>query len=314
MINQFFNNIKNKLGIDNSVSHAEKLASTLGGFVGISLIAWISFHFTGASGAALIVPSMGASAVLVFAVPHGKLSQPWALFGGHLCSAFVGVTCYLLVPNLFLAAGLAVGLAIGVMHLLNCIHPPGGATALVAVVGSTQIHALGFEYILIPVLLNTIIIFITAVVFNSFFPWRRYPNSMMRFTDTPVLQEEKSLHYIDKQYIEQALSEIDLVVDLNSSDLQQILALALEHADTPSFSAKQIVLGHYYSNSKHGPEWCVRQIIDEARSDDPLKDMVIYRVVEGQGIRNADSCTRTEFAQWTIRELFPTQSEDLKNK
>lgn len=56
------------------------------------------------------------------------------------------------------AAGLAVGLAIGVMHILRCIHPPGGATALVAVVGSSQIHALGFEYILTPVLLNTVII------------------------------------------------------------------------------------------------------------------------------------------------------------
>lgn len=103
---------------------------------------------------------MGASAVLVFAVPHGKLSQPWALFAGQLSSAFVGVSCYILVPNLFLAAGLAVGLAIGVMHVLRCIHPPGGATALVAVVGTSQIHTLGFEYLLTPVLLNTLIIFL----------------------------------------------------------------------------------------------------------------------------------------------------------
>jgi len=101
--------LKNTLGIDNSVSTAEILASTLGGFIGIFLISGISFYFTGASGAALIVPSMGASAVLVFAVPHGKLSQPWALFGGQLSSAFVGVACYQLVPDLFLASGLAVG-------------------------------------------------------------------------------------------------------------------------------------------------------------------------------------------------------------
>jgi len=301
--------IQYSLGIDNSVSNAEKLASTLGGFVGIFLIIWISFYFTGASGAALIVPSMGASAVLVFAVPHGKLSQPWALFGGQLCSAFVGVICYLLVPNVFLAAGLAVGLAIGVMHVLRCMHPPGGATALVAVVGTEQIHALGFEYLLTPVLLNTLIIFVTAVVFNSFFPWRRYPTSFMRFSDTPALQETKSSRYIDKQHIERALSDIDLVVDLNSTDLQQLFALALEHAETPEFSTHQIILGHYYSNGKHGPEWCVRQIIDEASSDDPQKDMVIYRVVEGQGVRSASSCTRTEFAQWSVRELFPTDSE-----
>ena len=298
--------LKNTLGIDGSVSTAEILASTLGGFIGIFLISIISYHFTGASGAALIVPSMGASAVLVFAVPHGKLSRPWALFGGHLISAFIGVLCYQLVPDLFLAAGLAVGLAIGAMHLLNCIHPPGGATALAAVIGGSAINALGFEYILVPVLLNTVIIFITAFVFNGFFPWRRYPTSMMRFTDTPNIEEQKPSRYIEKEHIERALSDIDLVVDINVDDLQQLFALTLEHAETPSFSAKQIIMGHYYTNSKHGAEWSVRQIIDEAISDDPIKDMVIYRVAEGQGLQSADSCTRTEFAAWANRELYST--------
>ncbi|MCK4743631.1 MAG: HPP family protein [Sulfuriflexus sp.] len=286
------------------------MTSAFGGFVGIFLISWTSFQFTGASGAALIVPSMGASAVLVFAVPHGKLSQPWALFGGQLISAAVGVACYQFIPNLYFAAGIAVGLAIGVMHVCRCIHPPGGATALAAVIGNAQIHALGYEYVLIPVLLNTVIIFITALVFNNIFPWRRYPSSLMRFTDTPSLQEQKTSRVIEKQYIERALKDIDLVVDLNVNDLQQIFSLALEHAEIPTFSSTEIKLGHYYTNSKHGAEWSVRHIIDEAQHDDPEKDMVIYRVVEGQGLKSADSCTRTEFAQWVVRELFPTHPED----
>ncbi len=307
---QFFKKWLQLLSIDSSVSSAEKLASTLGGFVGIFLISGISFYFTGASGAALIVPSMGASAVLVFAVPHGKLSQPWALFGGQLSSAVVGVSCYYLVPNIFIASGLAVGLAIGVMHLLRCIHPPGGATALAAVIGSAQIHALGYEYVLTPVLLNTVVIFVTAVAFNSFFPWRRYPVSLMRFVDAPSFDVKKSSRFIDKQYIERALADIDLVVDLNADDLQRLFALTLEHAETPTFSAQQIILGHYYTNSKHGAEWSVRHIIDEATSDDPKKDMVIYRVVEGHGLKSADSCTRTEFARWAVRELFPTHLEN----
>lgn len=306
-MNKLLKRIQQTLGIDSSVSTAEILASTLGGFVGIFLISIISYHFTGASGAALIVPSMGASAVLVFAVPHGKLSQPWALFGGQLSSAFVGVVCYILIPNLFLAAGLAVGLAIGTMHLLRCIHPPGGATALVAVVGTAQIHNLGFEYILTPVLLNTLIIFATAFIFNSFFPWRRYPTSMMRFTDTPSIKEQKPSRYIEKEHIERALSDIDLVVDLNVETLQELFALTIEHAETPHFATSQIIIGHYYTNSKHGAEWSVRQIIDEAKSEDPKKDMVIYRVAEGQGLQSADSCTRTEFAAWANRELYSTQ-------
>jgi len=298
------------LGIDGTVSNAEKLTSALGGFTGIVLISWISFYFTGASGAALIVPSMGASAVLVFAVPHGKLSRPWALFGGHIVSAIVGVSCYQVIPDVFIAAGLAVGLAIGFMHILNCIHPPGGATALAAVVGSSTIHSLGYNYVLTPILLNTLIIFITAVAFNSFFPWRRYPISMMRFTDTPTIKDKKPSRYIEKEYIERALSDIDLVVDLSVDDLQQLFALTLEHAETPQFSAKQIKLGHYYTNSKHGAEWSVRQIIDESKSDDPKKDMVIYRVAEGQGLQSADSCSRSEFAQWAVRELYLSHPKD----
>lgn len=298
--------IKKTLAIDTSVSTAEKLASTLGGIIGIFLIAWISFQITGASGAALIVPSMGASAVLVFGVPHGKLSQPWALFGGHIVSAIIGVTCYQFVPNIFLAAGLGVGLAIGAMHILNCIHPPGGATALAAVIGGPSIYSLGYNYLFSPILLNTVIIFISAVVINSFFPWRRYPISMMRFTDTPTVKEKKPSNYIEKKHIERALSDIDLVVDLNVDELQQLFALTLEHAETPNLSSNQIVIGHYYTNSKHGAEWSVRQIIDESKSDDPKKDMVIYRVAEGQGLQSADSCTRAEFALWANRELYST--------
>jgi len=301
--------LKYILGIGSSVSTAEKLASTLGGIIGIALIAWVSFSITGASGAALIVPSMGASAVLVFAVPHGKLSQPWALVAGHLCSAFVGVACYQIVPHLFIAAGLAVGLAIGLMHVLRCIHPPGGATALAAVIGGEQIHALGFNYILSPILLNTTIILIAAIAFNSFFAWRRYPVSLMRFSDTSPRADNEPSFTIAREHIEKAIKDIDLVIDLDADELQQIFTIALEHAHAPRLTPNQILLGHYYTNSQHGPEWSVRQIIDEHRADDPQKDMVIYRVAEGYGLKSADSCTRTEFAHWAVRELSPTHQD-----
>jgi len=288
-----------------TISAAEKLVSTLGGFLGIFLVAFVSYRFTGASGAALIVPSMGASAVLLFAVPHGRLSQPWSLFGGHLVSAVIGVTCYMYVPEPFLAAGLAVGLAIGAMHLLSCIHPPGGATALAAVIGGPAIHTLGYDYVLTPIFLNSMVIFLVAFVFNSIFPWRRYPASIMRFTDAPA--QGGAARLIDKRHIEQALTDMDLIVDLTTDDLQRLFALTLEHAGKPKMSPGQIRLGGYYTNGKHGAEWSVRHIIDESRSTDPGKDMVIYRVVEGQGLRSADSCTRADFAQWAAREVFPNR-------
>jgi len=289
-----------------SVSIAEKLVASLGGLIGISLISVISYQFTGANGAALIVPSMGAAAVLVFAVPHGKLSQPWPLIGGNLISAAVGVSCYKLVADPFIAAGLAVGLAIACMHILSCMHPPGGASALVAVVGGPSIHDLGFYYIATPILLNVIIIFAIAIIFNSFFPWRRYPvATMMRFTEQNQQLDTGGSGVIDKQSIERALSEMDQVMDVTVEDLQRVLQLSLNHAKNQQLTAQQILLNHYYTNGHHGPEWSVRRIIDESCSSVPQNDMVIYRVVEGQRFNTADSCSRDEFAQWAAREVFP---------
>jgi len=89
-----------------------------------------------------IVPSMGASAVLLFAVPHSALGHLWNVIGGHLISSAIGVACYQRLPSNGIAAGASVGLAIGAMYYTRCIHPPGGATALAAVIGGQNIHAL----------------------------------------------------------------------------------------------------------------------------------------------------------------------------
>ena len=289
-----------------SVSNSEKVVAALGGMLGIALISAISYQVTGAEGVALIVPSMGASAVLLFAVPHGRLSQPWALFGGNLISAAIGVSCYRWIPDPFIAAGLAVGLAIGFMHVFSCMHPPGGATALAAVVGGPAIHELGFAYMLTPILLNVTIIFFIAILFNNFFPWRRYPAAaMMRFTDQGQQADEGFSEVVDKQAIEQALADMDLVMDVTTEDLQRVIQLSLSHARHQQITSRQIKLNHFYTNGRHGPEWSVRRIIDESCSADEKNDMVIYRVVEGNRFNTADSCTREEFARWAAREVFP---------
>lgn len=127
------------------------------------------------------MPSLGASAVLIFAAPHSPFAQPWAVLGGRLFSAVVGVACWQLVPNATLAAGLAVGLAIGIMHLTRSLHPPGGATALAAVIGGAAVHDLGFSYVVNPIAINCAIILAVGVIFNYSFAWRRYPASLMRY-------------------------------------------------------------------------------------------------------------------------------------
>ncbi|MCK4709307.1 MAG: HPP family protein [Gammaproteobacteria bacterium] len=293
------NKLKQFFGIErSSTSGSEKIVATAGGILGISITYLISYLTIGAESAALIVPSMGASAVLLFAVPHGALSQPWALFMGHLVSAFIGVSCYILVPDIILAAGLAVGLSIGAMHVLNCIHPPGGATALAAVIGGSAIHELGFMYILSPIYINVLAIFIIAVIFNSAFAWRRYPVSMMRFIERKQPAKQSQLSPVEEKHIQQAIKDMDLVLDVTAEDLNRLFVLSLEHADNDRLNTDQIKLGHYYTNGKHGNSWSVRQVIDETPNPNPENDLIIYRCSEGTHYGRSNSCTREEFAKW----------------
>jgi CBS domain-containing membrane protein len=151
------------------------LRSGLGGCVAIAAIVYFCDRFVGGQSGSLLVASMGASAVLLFALPHGPLSQPWAVLGGHGCSALIGVACAALIPDVSLAGALAVGSSIALMQVLRCVHPPGGATALSAVIGGPTVHALGLRYVLTPVLLNALVIVSVAVAFNSLLGTRRYP-------------------------------------------------------------------------------------------------------------------------------------------
>lgn len=284
-------------------SKSEKIVATAGAMLGISITFFISHLLIGLEGAVFLVPSMGAAAVLLFAIPHGALSQPWALFMGNLVSAFIGVASYMLVPNIFIAAGLAVGLSIGAMHLLNSIHPPGGATALVAVVGGPVIHDLGFMYVLSPIFINVLSMFVIAVVYNSLFDWRRYPIAMMRFVEKEMSRKDEVNSSLDSKHIEQAMKDMDLVVDVTIDDLKRLFTLTLQHEEDDKLRANEIRLGHYYTNAKHGKEWSVRQVIDEAPDPNPNNDLIIYRCAEGMNYGQSDSCTRTEFAQWAAREL-----------
>ena len=122
----------------------------IGSSLGIGLCAFLSARFFEPQDATLLIGSFGASAVLVYGVIKSPFSQPRSLVGGHLFSGIIGVGCYYVVGSNWVAAALAVSLAIVAMILTNTLHPPGGATALIAVIGGEQIHQLGFWYVLAP--------------------------------------------------------------------------------------------------------------------------------------------------------------------
>ncbi|MDX8405006.1 MAG: HPP family protein [Mariprofundus sp.] len=221
------------LGVDLiHVGHGERFIASLGALLGIASCWGISSQFVGPESAALIVASMGAGAVLLFAVPHGALSQPWSAVGGHLLPAIVGVSCAQWIDATWLAGALAVGLAVLVMHYGRCLHPPGGATALVAVIGGPDIRALGFGYVLEPVLLNALVLFGFALLFNNLIASHRYP-AVWAQSDTS--SEQSSPSGIRAEHVRAALTEMDLVEDISEDDLLHIISRA------ETFAAQQRV-------------------------------------------------------------------------
>ncbi len=206
-----------------SVSEREHWISATGGLLGTLAILLASQFLPGNHGNSLIIASMGASAVLLFAAPHGALSQPWPVFGGHMVSALAGVSCARwLDGDLMLAASLAVALSIAAMYSLRCLHPPGGATALYAVMGGETVHAMGYGYLLNPVLSNVAVLLIVSVAFNYPFAWRRYPQAWFKRRAPKV---EKAM--IPHSRLVYALSQVDTFVDISEEDLQRIYELAM---------------------------------------------------------------------------------------
>jgi CBS-domain-containing membrane protein len=123
-----------------------------------------------------MIGSFGASAVLVYGAVRSPLAQPRNLVGGHVLSAAVGVACWKLLHHQpWLAEAAAVATAIAVMHATRTLHPPGGATALIAVIGSPQIHDLGFFYVLMPATIGPLILLAIGLLVNNIPASRRYP-------------------------------------------------------------------------------------------------------------------------------------------
>jgi len=158
------------------VGYSEILWSWIGAFIGISSVSYIHFNLVSDLDMIMVVGSFGASAVLIYGAPHGPLSQPRNLVGGHIISALIGVASYqLFSEQMWIATAVAVATAISAMHITKSLHPPGGATALIAVIGSDKVHALGYLYAIIPVSFGAFIMLTVALLINNIPASRKYP-------------------------------------------------------------------------------------------------------------------------------------------
>jgi len=159
------------------VDFTENFWAFLGSFIGIGIIAYLQSRTLPHADVVFLIGSFGASSVLVYGVIQSPLAQPRNLIGGHLVSALVGVTVQKFLPDiLWLSAPLAVSLSIVLMQITKTLHPPGGATALIAITGSAEIKNLGYWYVVAPVLSGALILLIVALVFNNLTMKRHYPN------------------------------------------------------------------------------------------------------------------------------------------
>lgn len=206
-----------------SVSRREMLRSGLGALLGIGFAAVLAFLLAGPP-LPLLIPPMGASAVLLFAVPSSPLAQPWNMLVGNLVAAVIGVSVALLVDDVLLAAALAIGLAIGAMLALRCLHPPSGAVALTAVLGGPTIHDLGYGFVLWPVMGNSLLLLIAALTYNRL-AGRSYPHSLAAPRHPHQTEDPPQLDRIgfSSEDLDGVLKDLDAVIDINREDLEQIL-------------------------------------------------------------------------------------------
>lgn len=203
-----------------------------GALLGIGLVAFISHWALDGSAAPFLIASLGASSVLLFVAPSSPMSKPWPFVGGHLVSALIGVACYQLTPSILTAAPLALMLAILAMHTLRCLHPPGGAAALLPILGGDSVHALGYQFVLMPVALNVAVMLAVAVVF-----WRlilhRTISARHKLIHLWQQREETWLAEqppFSDQDLSQALEEMGTLIDVTREDLYEIYARAHTHA------------------------------------------------------------------------------------
>ena len=158
------------------IDFKEHFWSFIGSFFGIGIIAYLQSQTLETSDVVFLIGSFGASSVLVYGVIQSPLAQPRNLVGGHLVSANIGVTVQKLIPDiLWISAPLAVSLSIVFMQITKTLHPPGGATALIAVTGSAAIKKMGYFYVISPVLSGVLMLLLVAIIFNNMTSNRIYP-------------------------------------------------------------------------------------------------------------------------------------------
>lgn len=203
----------------------DRVAAGFGSLLGIAVIALAGFHVP--LGLPAILAPIGASAVLVFVVPASPLAQPWPVVGGNILSALWGVLVARAVPDVALASGVAVGGAILLMSVLRCLHPPGGAAALSAVIGGPAMAAAGCSLALIFAIDSVLLVALGWLFHRA--SGHSYPHRAV-----PVAAD-----LLRREDIDRALEDLGETFDIGRDDLEVLLQAAEQHAKSRRAGEKQ---------------------------------------------------------------------------
>lgn len=158
------------------VSWSERVRSVLGAFIGLMLVFTTAKYLGELSGIdEWLMASLGASALLVFALPGSPMAQPWAVIAGNTVSALIGITCFHLIGNPLLALPVAAALSILGMFVLRCLRPPAAAVALIVVLG----HIGSYRYAFFPVMVDSILLILVGAAYSNL-TGKSYPNKPPR--------------------------------------------------------------------------------------------------------------------------------------
>lgn len=200
----------------------ERWRAVAGALTGIFVTGLLSQHWMGisAQGAAFLIAPMGASAVLLFAVPASPLAQPWSIMGGNIVSALIGILAIKLIGHPVLASAVAVAGAIAAMSALRCLHPPGGAVALTATMGGPSIFGADFMFAVYPVAANSALLLLAALVFNNM-TRHSYPHSAPAKKTEPLPLAPAPLP-VTHADIEEALADYGDWLDISAEDAERL--------------------------------------------------------------------------------------------
>ena len=206
-----------------NTSQRQRLRASAGALLGL-LITSFAAHFLLGDNAMWLVAPIGASSVLLFCLPASPMAQPWAVIGGNVVSGLMGVACVQFFGPGPLAAALATPLAIAAMFALRCLHPPGGATALMMVIGGPAVHAMGYRLPLGPVLVDCVLIVLAAIAYNNL-TGRRYPHSQQLAHPNPHATKDEvptARFGFQPEDLDAVLRQYNQELDISRDDLEEL--------------------------------------------------------------------------------------------